>query len=223
MRGDARERGGGRARRLGDVKVGDGEPTMTGANPANPGPVGCYPGSFNPPTVAHLAIAEAAVRSGGLARLDLVLSRLALGKEDLAQPTVEERADVLRAVAATRPWLGVVVTEHRLIAEIAQGYDVVVLGADKWRQVIDPAWYDGDADARDQAVARLPRVLVAPRGDDRPEGVELLEVPDHHRHVSASAVRAGHPDAATWMLPEAAPLASQAGPADPGGWQRGHQ
>ena len=29
-----------------------------------------YPGSFNPPTVAHLAIAEAAVQAHGLARVD---------------------------------------------------------------------------------------------------------------------------------------------------------
>lgn len=166
-------------------------------------PVGCYPGSFNPPTVAHLAVAEAAVHAAGLARLDLVLSRVALGKEHLARPTVDERAEVLRAVAATRPWLGVVVTERRLIVEIAAGYDAVVVGADKWRQVTDPAWYGDDVDARDAALAALPRVLVAPRGGDRPDGVELLDVHEDHREVSASAVREGRPEAQRWVLPEA--------------------
>ncbi|MEZ5181609.1 MAG: hypothetical protein R2702_07025 [Acidimicrobiales bacterium] len=175
------------------------------------GPVGCYPGSFNPPTIAHLAVAEAAVAAAGLARLDLVLSRVALGKEDLVHPTAEERADVLRAVASRRPWLGVVVADARLIAELAQGYDAVVVGADKWRQVIDPAWYGDDPAARDAAVASLPRVLVAPRGDDRPEGVELLDVGAHHRHVSATSVRAGAPDAAGWLLPEAADAARRTG------------
>ena len=34
--------------------------------------IGCYPGSFNPPTVAHLAVAESAVEQAGLDRLDLV-------------------------------------------------------------------------------------------------------------------------------------------------------
>lgn len=168
-----------------------------------PGRVGCYPGSFNPPTVAHLAVAEAAVAAAGLDRLDLVLSTVALGKEDLAVPTVAQRAEVLRAVAQTRPWLGVVVTELRLISDIAQGYDAVVVGADKWRQVTDPAWYADEAACR-AAVAALPHVLVAPRAGDRPDGVELLAVDEDHHHVSASAVRAGHDHARPWILPEAA-------------------
>jgi nicotinic acid mononucleotide adenylyltransferase len=71
-----------------------------------------FPGSYNPPTVAHLAMAEAAVRQCGVSRVDLVLSRSTLGKETVVRPTVEERADVLRTVAANgRPWLGVVLTD----------------------------------------------------------------------------------------------------------------
>jgi hypothetical protein len=110
---------------------------------------------------------------------------------------------VLDAVAATRPWLGVVVTEARLIADIASGYDAVVMGADKWAQVNDPAWYGGSVGARDAAVAALPRVLVAPRAGDRPTGVELLDLPDHLSEVSATAVRDGAAGATGWVLPEA--------------------
>jgi Cytidylyltransferase-like len=164
--------------------------------------VGCYPGSFNPPTVAHLAVAETAVHQAGLDRVDLVLSRVALGKETLVSPTVDERHAVLAAVAATRPWLGVVVTDSRLIVEVAAGYDAVVMGADKWAQVLDPAWY-GSLAERDAAVARLPRVLVAPRAGARPGGVELLVVPASVEGVSASAVRDGHVEAVEWLLPEA--------------------
>ncbi|MFN8018405.1 MAG: hypothetical protein U0P45_09805 [Acidimicrobiales bacterium] len=162
--------------------------------------VGCYPGSFDPFTVAHLAVAEAAVAAAALDRLDLVLSVDALGKGHLGPETVEARRRALDEVATGRPWLGVRVTTARLVADIAEGYDAVVMGADKWRQVIDPAWYGGDASARDAAVARLPRVLVAPRGDDAPVGVELLEVDPAHRHVSASDVRAGHDHAAGWRV-----------------------
>ncbi len=43
---------------------------------------GVYPGSFDPLTIAHLAIAEKAVHEAGLDHLDLALSRAALGKED---------------------------------------------------------------------------------------------------------------------------------------------
>jgi hypothetical protein len=179
--------------------------------------VGCYPGSFNPPTVAHLAVAEAAVDAGRLARLDLVLSTVALGKADLDQPSVAERAEVLRTVAETRPWLGVAITEDGLIADIAAAYDVVVMGADKWRQVTDPSWYGiGPADraaisARDRALRTLPEVLVVPRAGDRPDDVTLLEVDDVHHQVSASAIRAGAGHARAWMLPEAAAHAVRTG------------
>ena len=82
--------------------------------------VGAYPGTFNPPTVAHLAIAEAACQQGRLARLDLVVSRHPLGK-DPARPPLERRLEVLNAIAATRPWLGVQLTDQPLIADVAEG------------------------------------------------------------------------------------------------------
>lgn len=169
--------------------------------------IGAYPGSFDPPTVAHLAVAEAALRHAGLDRVDLILSRRPLGKEERSGPTVEERIDVLTAVAATRTWLEVRVTDARLLADIASGYDAVVMGADKWAQVNDPAWY-GSIAARDAAVAGLPRVLVAPRAGEHPVGVELLAVPRHVAHVSSTAVRAGDRSA---MLPEAVAYAERTG------------
>jgi nicotinic acid mononucleotide adenylyltransferase len=167
--------------------------------------VGCYPGSFDPPTIAHLAVAEAAVRQAGLDRVDLVLARRTLGKDHLDAASVERRRALLLAVAADRPWLGVAVTDDRLIVDQAEGYDAVIMGADKWAQVVDPAWYGGSRAARDAAVARLPRVLVAPRAGDRPAGVELLDLPAHVADVSATAVRDGAPHAAGWALRPAPP------------------
>jgi Cytidylyltransferase-like len=180
--------------------------------------VGAYPGTFNPPTVAHLAVAEAAVRQGALDRLDLVVSRVPLGKEPV-QPRFEDRVSVLEAIAGTRPWLGVRVTDRQLIAEVAAGYDAVVLGADKWLQVIDPAWYGGSGAARDDAVARLPRLLLVTRpphliGSGLPPGSLLLDIGPDHREVSSTAARAGRRD---WMAPEA--IASERWPdrrRDPG-------
>ena len=161
--------------------------------------VGCYPGSFNPLTVAHLAVAEAARDAAALDRVDLVISRDALGKDDVADEELEQRLAQLRSAAAAHDWLGVALTEHRLVVDIAQGYEVVIMGADKWRQVNDPDWY-ADVAARDDAVARLPRALVAPRGDDEPDDVELLDLDPAHRAVSSSAVRSGHPHAAGWSV-----------------------
>jgi nicotinate-nucleotide adenylyltransferase len=164
--------------------------------------VGAYPGSFDPPTVAHLAVAEAARHQCGLDRLDLVVSTVALGKGVPARPLLEHRVAVLRQLTGTRPWLTVTVTEHRLLADIADGYDVVVMGADKWEQIVDPSWYGGCPSTRDQALARLPDIAVAPRpGGQVPTGVTVLDVDAGHRPVSSTAVRAGRSE---WLAPEAA-------------------
>jgi predicted RNA-binding protein with PIN domain len=152
--------------------------------------IGVYPGSFDPPTIAHLAIAEVAIRHARLDRLDFALSRIALGKEHRAD--TDRRRAVLEAMIAGDPRLAVVVRDAQLIADLARGYDVVVMGADKWAQVLDPAWYASVA-ARDGAVASLPRVLVAPRlGVDVDLGpAELLDVPAELHGVSSTAARAG--------------------------------
>ena len=166
--------------------------------------IGAYPGTFNPPTVAHLAIAEAAWRQGGLDRVDLVLSRSPLGK-DPSVPSFQHRLEVLEAVAANRPWLVVTVTDKRLIADVATGYDAVIMGTDKWIQVCDPAWYGGSIESRDAAVARLPRLFIVQRpGFDavpaRPDTALCLVVDEDHAGVSSSRARTGRSE---WMLPEA--------------------
>jgi hypothetical protein len=162
-------------------------------------PRGVFPGSFDPLTVAHVAIADEAVAACGLDRLDLAISRRALAKDAREQAPLEARLAAIEAVArAGRPWLSARVTEARLVADIAEGYDVCVLGADKWQQLLDASFYDGPA-ARDAALARLPRLAVAPRaGVALPElaGLEavLLDVDPALGDVSSSAVRAGRDD-----------------------------
>lgn len=166
---------------------------------------GAFPGTFDPPTVAHLSVAEAALDQAGLDAVHLVVSRAPLGKEPTV-PTFEDRVAVLEEVAATRPWLTVRVTDGRLIAEVAAGYDAVILGMDKWLQVVDPAWYGGSVEARDAAVAALPPVLLAARdgasyAGPLPSDARLLDVSPAHGPVSSTLVRAGRVE---WMLEEAA-------------------
>jgi hypothetical protein len=160
---------------------------------------GAYPGTFDPPTVAHLAIAEAARSQCELSSIDLVVNPNPLGKSGMRP--LATRVAMLEAVAAARPWLHVVVTDQLHLADIAQGYDVLVLGADKWTQVLDPSFYESEA-ARDDAVARLPKLAVAPRHDfPVPHGCVVLDVelPD----VSSTAARDGRTDL---VAPEALPF-----------------
>jgi hypothetical protein len=161
---------------------------------------GAYPGTFNPPTVAHLDIADAARRRHGLDRVDLIVSRVPLAKDVVARPSLDERLAVLHTIAERLGWLGVVVSDSQLVADLAAGYDVVVMGADKWQQVMDPVFYGGSSSARDEAVARLPVVAVVPRaGYGAPDDL-LLEVDPRHAEVSSTRAREG---AHHLMAPEA--------------------
>ena len=120
------------------------------------------------------------------------MNREPLGKTGIR--SLGARVAMLDALAATRAWLRVVVTEQRHLADIAAGYDVLVLGADKWAQVLDVSFYDSEA-ARDDAVARLPRLAVAPRrAGALPPDCVVLELAADLDDVSSTAARDGRMD-----------------------------
>ena len=161
---------------------------------------GVYPGSFNPPTLAHVEIAAAAARQHRLDVVDLAISRVALAKEDVTVPRFDHRLHVVTQVVADHDWLGLFVTDAQLLVDIARGYDVLVMGADKWHQIQDPMFYDDNEAARDAAMAALPSVAVAPRPPlDVPADL-LLDVPEEFSEMSSSAARAGMHH---WMHPKA--------------------
>ena len=159
--------------------------------------IGVYPGSFDPLTRAHLAIADAAIAALGLERLDLALSTVALAKEHGSHAPLEDRIAAIEGVARTRP-VRAIVTDRQLVADIADGYDVCVVGADKWHQLHDVTFYDGDAAARDAALARLPPLAIAPRAWVGPprlrSGDVLLEVHPAVAEISSTGVRGGRED-----------------------------
>ena len=165
-----------------------------------------YPGSFDPPTVAHVAIARAALAH--VEEVRLVLSEVALGKADRPADRVgvEVRRAVLEDLAAEVPGLDVAVTATALVADISAeaGADAVVVGADKWAQILDPSWYGGSLAARDAALRRLPKVLLAsrpPHTESAPPpappptalGLEVvtLDLDPAHGSVSSTRARAG--------------------------------
>lgn len=153
--------------------------------------------------MAHVAVAEAALATGLIERVELVLSRAALGKDPVPAAELADRLAALERLTTSITGLTVAVTDSRLVADIAEGYDAVVMGADKWRQVTDPAWY-ADGIERDAALGRLPHVLVAPRAEDDlgdlvdAAGVTVLAIDEGHRPVSSTAVRTVQPEATHW-------------------------
>jgi hypothetical protein len=152
---------------------------------------GVFPGSFDPPTIAHLAIGEAAVRSHELDVVVFSLSNDPLGKVTDDQSPVNDRIAVLRLEASRRAWLDVQVTGQRLLADIAEGFDVLVLGADKWQQIQDPSFYGNSGAARDAALARLPTMAIAPRPPHEAPTELLLEIDPNLSLVSSTGARGG--------------------------------
>ena len=91
--------------------------------------IGVYPGSFDPLTTAHLAIADAAIARFDLDRLDLVLSNVALAKEDRLQAPPRARVRAIERAAAGRAVrrLGTGTSFRAAILVAAAGLPLLVL------------------------------------------------------------------------------------------------
>ncbi len=166
-----------------------------------------YPGSFNPPTIGHLEVMRSAIEHLSLTRLDLAVSFSPLGKGPVERPSLEARLGVLRQSVEHLEIVEVVVTEQRLIADIATGYDVVVMGADKWRQVNDLSFYESELHL-EEALARLPRLAVATRGDDPVPEEARLPLRFDTSEISSTRARSGSTE---WMTPAARAYARRTG------------
>ena len=152
-----------------------------------------FPGSFDPLTVAHLAIADAAFEQIGADPVCMVITRHPLGKSaDLQAPVGDRLAAIQTMAVAGRPWLTCIETADRLLVDIAQGYDYLIVGADKAAQLQDPSFYAGSESERDAALARLPTLVVAPRpAGIIPAEAIVLDLPEWVASVSSTAVRSG--------------------------------
>ena len=169
---------------------------------------GVFPGSFNPPTTAHLAISEAVLEQHRLDVLVWSVSRVALAKEDVQHPRLADRIAVLEEVAAPIDWLEIDVTGAQLLSDIAAGFDVIVMGADKWQQIHDPVFYANDPRRRDASIAALPTVAIAARPPHDCPAELVLDLPDWVGTVSSTQARTTDP---ALMTPEAARFDTETG------------
>ena len=176
--------------------------------------VGVLPGSFDPLTLAHSALARAALRHGRLDSLLFLLSVHTVDKVDRGYAALPDRALVLQRYVARRPRCGVAVCNRGLYVEEAQALVPLlpgdaelwfVVGHDKIVQVFDPRYYADRAAALEE-LFRLARFLVAPRAasehtalaallarpENRPYATRVRSLPlaPAYRDQSASTVRA---------------------------------
>jgi len=161
------------------------------------GAMALLPGSFNPPTAAHLLLAERARREG-YGCVMYVLPRRTVDKEQNGL-IPEDRLMALRFVAQ-RAGMGVAVTSAGLYADMADaatmlfaGTEITFLvGSDKVPAIFDEAYYSDRESALDALFARA-RLIVAPRSDDGEAAREVLDRSENRAWAHRVSILPLHP------------------------------
>lgn len=144
-------------------------------------------GSFNPPTRAHVGLAEAALATEQFDRLLFALAVRTINKEQVVGATLAERCRMLAAVVEYEPRWAVIGSNRGLYLDQAIAVRAAfkprdlafVVGFDKIVQILDPRYY-ADRDAALQDLFARARFLVAPRDGDGPAELErLFAKPEH--------------------------------------------
>lgn len=146
------------------------------------------PGSFNPVTRAHLALAEAALAIPTCDTVWFLISVRTIDKEQVTGALLEDRLAQLCELARSRPWMGVAVCNRGLYVEQAEAARNCagaraslrfLVGFDKIVQIFDPRYY-GDRDEALQRLFGLASFLVAMRGDATDSDLDaLLDLPSN--------------------------------------------
>lgn len=162
--------------------------------PSGPPPrrLALLPGSFNPPTNAHLALAAAARTSGQVDAVSYTLASRTVNKERVEGAALADRLLLLDRIVRERDGEGVVLVNRGLYVEQAKiarttwpalrdlGF---VVGYDKIVQIFDPRYYDDYRAALD-TLFDLAFFLVAPRADSGSADLHaLLSRPENRRYA----------------------------------------
>lgn len=174
--------------------------------------LGVLCGSFNPPTLAHVELADTAA-AAGLDYVVYAVAKVTVDKETVTGLTLEDRLLLLRACIAGQAGRGVALVNRGLYVEQACAFRALfgsgtrltfVVGMDKLFQVLDPSYYVDRDEALDELFS-LASLMVANRGGqgrqtfaellDRPANrayrphIRFLPLSESVGHVSSSNVR----------------------------------
>jgi len=162
-------------------------------SPVPRGGIIVFPGSFNPPTTAHLALLKDArqfTRFQALSRgkheimqLYAAMSKHIVDKDNVERPLMLDRIMLLDTVLRHRfRHAGVLLFNRGLYVEQAEAVRntfprvtrlLFLIGFDKIVQILDPHYYE-DRDAALHALFSLAELLVAPRGGAGAEALAAL-------------------------------------------------
>ncbi len=202
-----------------------GAPAKAVVVPGSPAPHGAiivFPGSFNPPTKAHLGLLRQAQRYANHhapMQLYASFSKVTVDKEGVERPLLLDRILLLGEVLQKElPYTGIMLFNRGLYVEEAEAvrnsFPAVrqlffLIGFDKIVQILDPHYYQ-DRNAALKDLFSLAQLLVAPRGKDgskqltellnRPENrvfapfIHELPLSSAYRNLSSTQVRQ-HPEA----------------------------
>lgn len=160
--------------------------------PGRPSDLAVFPGSFNPPTVAHFALAEAALAVA--TEVVFVVPR-SLPHKDFSGASFEDRVEMLLAAVDGEPRFSVAATNGGLFVEIAaecrETYGEYIqpsflCGTDAAQRVAN--WDYGDSGAF-AGMRENFDLLVAERGSSFALPHRRLELPAGYADVSATEVR----------------------------------
>lgn len=170
-----------------------------------------FGGAFNPPTKAHVDLAELAMRRIRADRVIFVPSKMTYIRDDQGKDfafTDEERLDFLQRIAAEREWM--IVSDYELKAEEQprtyktlcrmrdeEGYDCsLLLGSDKLTE-LEHGWKYMDEIFREFGIVCLARhaddchAIIAgdPYLNAHSDSIAVIPTPEKYRNYSSSRVR----------------------------------
>jgi nicotinic acid mononucleotide adenylyltransferase len=202
--------------------------------PGGPEPHGSvivFPGSFNPPTTAHIALLKQArvfARAHESMTLYAAFSKRTVDKEAVERPLLLDRIVLLDDILRKRlPHSGILLFNCGLYVEQAEAVQqsfprvkriLFLLGFDKIVQILDPHYYQ-DRDASLSELFKRAELLVAPRGNaGEKELADLLQQAQNqrftrfihllpfnatYRNISSTAARQGANGSASEVPQEA--------------------
>ena len=175
--------------------------------------LGIFSGSFNPLTIAHIKMIEAARKKYDLAEILLILARANVDKGVFGL-SLADRLLMLKAYAANREDYSVAACSHGKFIEKIQALKPAypsgthfsfIVGYDTFIRLFDPKYYT-DLHGALEALFNQCRFIVANRQDYDAEavrqvmeaqdyrryagGIDLIELPDFYAEISSTDIRA---------------------------------